>query len=320
MEAEICPEIHYIRGKEGITITGCYGPKGVVALPDTIEDLPVISIGDYAFAAEKKEPESEVYLTRQAPYIEERSRLGGEDITELYLSDGIRQVGRYAFYRCSALFRLGMGNALLDIGGGAFSGCRSLREVEIHFKGNAKSALHSIVGEERYEICARLYYEDGVAEVLFPEHYEEAEENTPARILYTVHHGAGGYYRQCFYERELDFKKYDELLPYAVAEESAATVAALALARLKFPYKLSSEGKESYQDFLRREIVDVAGYVTRFEDVEGIRYLGEHGLWTKEALESGIDLATEEKRTGILSVLMEERRKAGFTAKKTFRL
>ena len=55
--------------------------------------------------------------------------------------------------------------------------------------------------------------------VLFPEHYEEAVENTPARLLVTHHHGAGGYYRQCFYDRELDYKKYDETFFRARAEE-----------------------------------------------------------------------------------------------------
>ena len=48
--------------------------------------------------------------------------------------------------------------------------------------------------EERGKISARL---------VFPEHYEEAVENTPARILFTQHHGSGNNYRQCFYNKEM---------------------------------------------------------------------------------------------------------------------
>jgi len=320
MAAEVCPEIHYRKNEDEITITGCYGPAGVVVLPDEIKGLPVTAIEAYAFAEEAEEPESCVYLTEQADYISDRPRIGGDNLSELHLSRGIRQLGRYAFYRCSALSRLVMGNALLDIGGGALTGCRSVREVEIFFTGDAKSALRSLVSEERYTIHARLHYPDGEADVLFPEHYEEAEENTPARILYTVHHGSGGYYRQCFYDRELDFKKYDELLPYAVAEDHPETVVQLALGRLRFPYHLRASAGADYLDYLRQEIVAAAVYLAGKEDVESIRYLGRMGLWTKEAVEAGIDLASEEKKTGILSVFMEEKRKSGFSSKKTFQL
>lgn len=74
-----------------------------------------------------------------------------------------------------------------------------------------KSCLKSIAEEMRYQLRVKLNYhktngEYEMTELLFPEHYEEAVENTPARILETHHHGAGGYYRQCFYNRELDYK------------------------------------------------------------------------------------------------------------------
>lgn len=77
------------------------------------------------------------------------------------------------------------------------------------------------------------------------EHYEEAVENTPARILETHHHGAGGYYRQCFYNRELDYKKYDEMFYHTVAEDTEETAVELALDRLRFPEELSEKNKMS---------------------------------------------------------------------------
>lgn len=84
--------------------------------------------------------------------------------------------------------------------------------------------------------------------ILFPEHYEEAVENTPARILETRHHGAGGYYRQCFYNRELDYKKYDEMFYHTVAEDTEETAVELALDRLRFPEELSGEEQKCLQN------------------------------------------------------------------------
>ena len=138
------------------------------------------------------------------------------------------------------------------------TGCR-LEEVEIYFREGKKSCLKSIVEETRYQIRVSLYgyswrccaeknsTDEWLREVriLFPEHYEEAVENTPARILETHHHGAGGYYRQCFYNRELDYKKYDEMFYHTVAEDTEETAVELALDRLRFPEELSEKNKMS---------------------------------------------------------------------------
>ena len=69
-------------------------------------------------------------------------------------------------------------------------------------------------------------YENGEAggkraHMVFPEHYDEAVENTPARILFTEYHGSGTNYRQCFYSKELDFAEYDSLFDMAVVMDKA---------------------------------------------------------------------------------------------------
>ena len=42
-------QFRYRTNNYAITITGYTGTNGNVAIPDTITDLPVVSIGDYAF-------------------------------------------------------------------------------------------------------------------------------------------------------------------------------------------------------------------------------------------------------------------------------
>lgn len=320
----ICPEIHYRKTEKGIMITSCYGNNGNVILPDEIDGTLVTELAPYAFSEGGSDPNDLIWLSEEADYITERRHLKTTDVTEITLPQGIREIGRYAFYRCRNLCKMVLGDEILDIGGGALNGCKPA-EVEIHFRKGEKSALKSIVEEIRFEVHAELYYykENGEAEqadVLFPEHYEEAVENTPARILYTSHHGAGGYYRQCFYDRELDYKKYDEIFFRVKAEESVETALRLALGRVRFPYKLSESSGNAYMDYIKEHLAEAAVLLTETEDKEGLQFLGKENMWSEEALDAGIDHASKEKKTEILSMLMDEKHRLVPKKRKTFEL
>lgn len=173
----------------------------------------------------------------------------------------------------------------------------------------------------RYRILARLYYQEGkTAQVLFPEHYEEAVENTPARILYTSHHGAGGYYRQCFYNRALDYGKYDELLPRAIAEESEETVLRLVLGRLRYPYQLSAKAEESYREYLTGHLKTAARMLVAEDDMEGLRFFSENNVWTRPSISAALEQAAEWKKTEITALLTEEKALKFRAKKKSFEL
>ena len=49
LPAVVQAQFNYTTNNGTITITGYTGPGGAVAIPDTINGLPVTSIGDYAF-------------------------------------------------------------------------------------------------------------------------------------------------------------------------------------------------------------------------------------------------------------------------------
>ena len=325
---QICPKIHYKKTEQGIEITGCYGPQGQLILPDEIEGIPVTRIAAYAFA-EKPEDEGEyVFVSEGGSLSSAGSRVCASQVTQIWLPSQVTEIGRYAFYRCRNLKRLILTDSLLDIGGGAFTGCR-LEEVEIHFYQGERSCLKSIVDEIRFAIRAKLYYykkEAGreeyieTAEVLFPEHYEEAVENTPARILETRRHGAGGYYRQCFYNRELDYKKYDELLYRTVAEESLQTAAELVLGRLRHPFRLAEDGREAYVSYLCAHREEVVKFLVETEDMEGMKFLAGQGYLTVSALDYALEWAAKSKKTEMLSLLMDEKQRLHPKKKKTFDL
>ena len=291
---QICPKVPYKKTEKGIIITGGYDGDATLVLPDEIEGEPVAGIDDYAFAR-------------------------AENLKEIWLPSFVTEIGRYAFYRCRELKKLILTDSLLDIGGGAFTGC-GLSEVEIHFQSGEKSCLKSIVDEIRFAIRAELYYKNGVAKVLFPEHYEEAVENTPARILVTHHHGAGGYYRQCFYNRELDYKKYDELLFRTVVEEEPNIAAELVLNRLRYPFHLERKSKEAYEQYLKEHLEEGVKFLVETEDLDGFRFFCRENYWTEKTLGRAMEFAAQAQKTEILSFLMDEKHRRFPIKKKTFEL
>ena len=149
----------YRREPEGILLERSADTEEI-CIPDEIEGEPVRWAAPYAFA---------------------RTR-----VQEIRLPLRMEKIGNYSFYRCFGLRRISFSDALVDVGAGAFSGC-TLREIRIdHYQGE-KSSLKFLADELRYALYVTLRYhrEDGTvdeARLLFPEHYEEAVENTPARI------------------------------------------------------------------------------------------------------------------------------------------
>lgn len=331
----LCPELHYRQTADGVMLTACYGIDGRIFLPDRIEGKPVTSIAPYTFSygstgktgAETAKGGSRgdcVWLSPEARLASGRKRLAAEEVIEIHLPRHIREIGNYAFYRCRNMRKLTFHDALPGIGGGALTGCR-FQEVEIYFHNGYQSALKSILDEIRFAMSVKFHNMDSSGEpdeweVLFPEHYEEAVENTPARLLYTSHHGAGGYYRQCFYERELDYDKYDRLLPRAVAEEEEETVVRLAFLRLAFPYRLSQAAAEVYRAYLREHMETAVKWIVDSEDAAKLAFLSENHYWTRESLDFGIEYAEQAGQTGLLGVMMDERHKRFPGGKKLFEL
>src|SRR5262249_36720483 len=89
-------DLTYTNINGAISITGTtspYGLVGAVSLPNTIEGLPVVSIGSRA--------------------------------------EGVTTIGLWAFYGCSRLPNVSIPNSVTSIVAGAFSDCASLTNVTI---------------------------------------------------------------------------------------------------------------------------------------------------------------------------------------------
>ena len=205
------------------------------------------------------------------------------------------------------------------MGSGVFTGCR-LSRVQIDFYDGDKSCLKEILTEIRYEILATLKYKNkGNTEVkiLFPEHYLDAVENTPARIVENRYYGSGGEYRECFYRKTLDYMKYDRMFSISQVRDEAKATAGIALLRMKYPYNLTKENSDIYENYIRKNMKDITDYFLEDEKqgemfygidvVEMLEFCCERQYFDRDSLEAVIEKTADEGQTEILSILMDTR-------------
>ncbi len=121
----------YTTNNDGtLTITGYIGSDGAVFIPGTINDLPVTSIGDWAF-----------YST---------------DVTNVTIPDSVTSIGDGAFFDCESLTNVTIGNSVTDIGDWTFAFCSSL--TSLNFRGNTPNLGGADVF---YGNSATVYYLPG---------------------------------------------------------------------------------------------------------------------------------------------------------------
>jgi hypothetical protein len=122
------PRLHaqfdYVTNNGTITLTGYAGPGGAVAIPNTINSLPVTTIGDFAF-------------------------FNRTNVSSVTVPDSVIAIGYDTFYFCSNLTCVNLPNTLTSIGVGAFGNCSALTNVTI------PSSL-SVIGAATFVGCAGL--------------------------------------------------------------------------------------------------------------------------------------------------------------------
>lgn len=305
-------KIHYRETEGGIEIVRCFGSDPQVELPGRIDGKPVVRTAAYAFSARKdrEDEDIKVFETEDAEMFRgEEHLLAGEEVESVAFPDSMRQIGRYLFYGCRNLRSLEFSDCLTDIGSGAFTGCRTLSRLTVHLTEGKRTCVSEILGDLWQRIDVTFYGDGMEARLVFPEHYEEAVENTPARILFTQHHGSGNNYRQCFYNKEMDWRKYDSLFYLAKAQDKVDVISDLVFARLLYPVELTDDARREYEEWLKENAVSVAAYLTDEEDTEKLRELAQRCLWSRESIGEAVEYAARTGKGEVLSLLMDERQR-----------
>lgn len=280
-------------------ITGGLSFAMIMDVPEKIEGYPVTEIGAYAFS----------------------ERMGDASvIEEIILPPTIRRIGRYAFYNCRNLKRIQLYNTVADLGAGAFTGCHQVREIDITFVGDEKSCLKEFLIDLPEEQTVYIHGEKGDARFVFPEYFEEAVENTPARILETHTHGSGMMYRNCFVQRELKRNLYDERFEWAKGSESEETLFRIAFCRLLYPYELSEKAEQNYKEYLKVHLEACIRWTVKNKREKELYYLTEHCVERAEEMELLIREGNRYGEAQVLSFLMDYKHRNFKTKRKTFEL
>jgi len=87
-------QFNYTTDNGAITITGYTGPGGALAIPATINGLPVTRIGNYAFT-------------------------DCTGLTSVTIPNGVTSIGLFVFYSCTSLTSVTIGNSVGHIGDSA---------------------------------------------------------------------------------------------------------------------------------------------------------------------------------------------------------
>ena len=212
-------EFEYDVKENEICLKRCYGTEERIEVPAQIEGMPVTVLASYIFSQARREPD-------------QKAAICGNQVKEIVLPDTVREIGNYAFYGCYYLEALTLSHRTHDIAGGAFTGCRHLKNLTFRMEQAEGYCMKDVLSEVHHELKVKLVYPNAVCTLLFPEYYEEAVENTPARQLETQFHGSGYSYRQCFQDGVFQFGEYDRLFQEAQNLESEDFCIELAVTRL----------------------------------------------------------------------------------------
>lgn len=301
----------YEKVNHEIRILRCYGTSSRVVIPRELEGMMVTELADYAFA---KEVEEEPENTSGLPCI------CGTDLEELYLPDTIRRLGRYIFYNCIYFRKLSFYSNISFMGAGGFTGCGKLSRLVLHQKPGA-SCLREILQDLKQPVTVDCYFglqeeagknhtltaepeKEPDCRLVYPEFFEEAVENTPARIISTQTHGMGIQYRNTFRNTQIVFSEYDRLFETGKYNIDLINIIEMAAARLHYPYSLEEGARQEYESWLRAHLKEAAEYFLEQENKEELKWLADFLAGTKEEIQVIIQAANDRKDAETLSSLM----------------
>ena len=297
----------FIEKNGGACVTKILTPGAACVIPESLGGMPVTELGDHAVA--------------------------NQPVREVYLPKTLRRIGRYGFYNCENLQILHFHAETTEIGGGVFNASTKIREIYIHMGENERSSLRDFVTEITGRVTVHYFLIDAngqeweAARLVYPEYYDEAIENTPAKNLSFAIHGSGQRYRYSFENRKILFDRYDKAFVKETIVESVALAAEIAVNRLMFPYELREDAKKQYEEFLKEHLCEVM--LANMKNGEWFRWLtanfadpdvisdGGPAL-SKDELDSLIDASSEAKLAEVSGILLDLKHRMYPPQKKKF--
>ncbi len=325
----------YLLRNGGAVVYRCYGQGHFADIPGQLNGLDVIGIGDHCFAPNMSVRVKREELRRfdiqtgmagaasEAPHSE---AICAEQVEEIILPPGLKEIGDYAFYNCYHLRKLTLPFSLTSLGSGAFVAANHIREICFAKDADSQEKFPRLfrdaVEEITYEIEMIVRDEAGkeYLRLYYPEYYEDSVEDTPARLIQVNYEGTGFKYRQCFAGRALDLKRYDEAFSVLRVQELTETALKLIFARLAVPLELSDQAREQYLSYLRQHSRETADKILKSADLDMLKTLDRDHFYTEEILTAWLDAARRAGHPEMVGYLMELYRRSRPAPRRRFEL
>ncbi len=311
------------RQPEGVAILRCESAAAEVFLPHTIQGLPVVRLGDYAFSSRPpKQLPPDTFTVRLSTGGQEAIAHDAAAIHTVHLPEDLLHLGSYAFYNCSALARLEAGGGLLDIGTDAFMNCFALRQVVLAGEPQNCRCLRGLLQEYSGELELRFLPPEGPeCRLFFPSYDEDYEEMAAPHIFHYNIQGTGYLCRQSFDGHVFQFAQYDAALDLLLRTHEFGLAVRVALDRLEFPVQLSENARAAYRDCLTRHGALALDYLLETRQTDRLAFFLGLELLDRDALAAGCDLARQRRQTEALSLLLEhQNRRFGAPKARSFDL
>ena len=311
------------REEGGIALLRCETNAPQLLLPDELDGLPIIRLGDYVFSA--REP-------KQLPEGAFRLRLtsGGEELPAhdaaalrmVRLPQKALSLGNYAFYGCIGLEALEIGGHLQTVGTDAFMNCFSLRRMTLTAPAEECRCLRGLLQEYsgKLELCfapaagpeCRLF---------FPAYDEDYEEMAAPHIFHYNIRGVGYLCRQSIDGHCFRYDQYDASLDLLLRTHEFSLAVRMAMDRLRFPVQLSETARAAYLSCLEQHTEQALELVLTEADTAPLSFLLSLDLLGRPALAEGCGMARTARRTEALGLLLEyQNRRFGAPRARSFDL
>ena len=297
------------REERGVVLLQAVTCDRRAVLPERVQGLPVIGVGNHALSPTGRPAEGETVLLGGGD-PEDWSNRGLEDLT---LPRTLERIEDYALMNCSELETLRLYDGIRLWGGGALTNCRRLRRICLTRVGEQGDTLACLADELPWELDVTVTGTDGaVARLIFPEYQEVYEENCPAHHFDYNIYGAGYPYHHVFRHKRLDLRAYDELWPgFLGMEHEERCAVQLAFWRLWHPAELMPRARERYAAYLRAHGAAAALWLVEEQNPRGLAFLLRQADLSREELAEAAALAREQGGTELLAILLEAQHRRG---------
>lgn len=311
------------REEGGVALLRCETSAPQLLLPDELDGLPIIRLGDYVFSArEPKQLPEGAFTLRLTSGGEELPAHDAAALRMVRLPQKALSLGNYAFYGCTGLEALEIGGHLQTVGTDAFMNCFSLRRMTLTAPAEECRCLRGLLQEYSGELELCFAPAAGPeCRLFFPAYDEDYEEMAAPHIFHYNIRGVGYLCRQSFDGHCFRYDQYDASLDLFLRTHEFSLAVRMAMDRLRFPVQLSETARTAYLSCLEQHTEQVLELVLTEADTAPLSFLLSLDLLGRPALAEGCEMARTARRTEALGLLLEyQNRRFGAPRARSFDL